>query len=341
MINRRQWLQGAALAALVPGAAISRATVASAVSAWRAGPALPFATQEIYPAAHRGRLYVAGGIGRRLGVPVFNDACASLALDYADSGTPWRAEAELPDSRHHGQLASLAGKLWLFGGFTGSLSGGVWRMRDSVHTLAEDGWQPRFKLPKPRAEGVAAERSGSLHLVSGQSPKGESNRSRSDHVEVTDHWHFDAAEQRWRDLAPIPTARNSACGGWLGDDLVVTGGRTSEGNLSVTEIYDAREDRWRTAAPLPLPQAGTAAGVVGGSLYVFGGEIFQPEAKVFAQVWRYDGALDAWFAEPSMPTPRHGLGAVVSDDQILLIGGATQPSASGTSDVVEVFTPVG
>lgn len=257
----------------------------------------------------------------------------------ASDGVEWRAESDLPDGRHHGQLASLADQLWLFGGFTGSLTGGVWRMRDSVHTLGEEGWRPRFSMPEPRAEGVATMRSGALHLVSGQSPKGEANRVRSDHAEVRDHWHFDPIEQRWRDLAPIPTPRNSACGGWLGDDLVITGGRTSAGNLGVTEIYDAREDRWRSAAPLPLPQAGTAAGVVGTSLYVFGGEIFQPEAKVFAEVWRYDFALDRWFAEPSMPTPRHGLGAVVSGGEIVLVGGATAPSGNGTSDVVEIFAP--
>lgn len=336
MINRRQWLQGAALGALLPGSLGARAD-----SVWRSGPAMPFVAQEIYPAVHQSRLYVAGGIGRRLGVPMFNDGCASLALGLqGPEGTAdWREEPELPDSRHHGQLASLANQLWLMGGFTGSITGGIWRMRDSVHTLGDDGWRPRFKLPKPRAEGVAATRAGALHLVSGQSPKGEANRSRSDHLEVTDHWHFDAKEQRWRDLAPIPTARNSACGGWLGDALIVTGGRTSAGNLSVTEIYDAKEDRWRSAAPLPLPQAGIASGVVGQSLYVFGGEIFQPEAKVFGEVWRYDFAQDRWFSEPSMPTPRHGHGAVVSGNEILLVGGATKPSGSGTSAVVEVFTP--
>lgn len=39
-----------------------------------------------------------------------------------------------------------------------------------------------------------------------------------------------------------------------------------------------------------------------------------------------------------MPTPRHGLGAVVLDNAIWLVGGATKPSGVDTSAVVEAFT---
>jgi hypothetical protein len=39
-----------------------------------------------------------------------------------------------------------------------------------------------------------------------------------------------------------------------------------------------------------------------------------------------------------MPTPRHGLGAVVIGDAAYLVGGAKRPSGNDTADTVEAFT---
>ncbi len=292
---------------------------------------MPFATQEIYAAAHKGRLYVAGGIAARVGVPYFTSRVVSY--DPVDDG--WREEPELPEPLHHVALVSTGEDLLAVGGFNGGYTH-VWRMRDSVYKLTPDGWMSVGNLPQPQAEGVVAtSRNGRVHLVGGQSPKGEANSVRSDHAEVHDHWMLE--DGGWRDVQPIPTARNSATGGWLGDQLVVAGGRTSAGNLATTEIYDARIDAWHEGAPMPQPQAGTASVVIGNDLLVFGGEIFLPEANVFAEVWRYSLVHDQWTPLPSLPTPRHGLGAGLIGGGVYVVGGATKPGGRGTSDLNEVL----
>lgn len=299
---------------------------------WQSGPPLPVNIQEIYPAVHDGGLYVAGGIAARLGIPYFTDAC----FLYSPSDRRWIEAAALPEARHHAALVSAKGRLLLAGGFNGGYTH-VWRMRDTVHELTADGWQTRPPLPRPIAEGVLAARGdGAVHLVTGQSPKGEANKARSDHTEITDHWFWDLGG-KWEAAAPIPTPRNSATGGWVGDQFIVAGGRTRKGNLSVTEIYDGREDRWRNAAPMPLPQAGTASVVDDDGLIVFGGEIFKPEARVFPNVWRYSLTADEWTALPDLPTPRHGLGAGLIDGRIYVVGGATAPGGRGTSNANEVM----
>ena len=89
---------------------------------------------------------------------------------------------------------------------------------------------------------------------------------------------------------------------------------------------------------MPLPQAGTAGVTTGGALYVFGGEIFVPEAAVFANVWKYDLAADSWTPMPDLPTPRHGLGAGLLGSHIHVVGGATKPGGSGTSNAHEAIT---
>ncbi len=294
---------------------------------------MPIQTQELYPAVHSGRLWVAGGIARRMGLPFFTAGVWS----YDIAADAWRDEPELPEARHHAAMVSTGERLFVVGGFNGSMTA-VWKMLDNVLVLENGEWKTFGKMPQPQAEGVLAHLTDSIvHLATGQTRRGEANSARSDHTEVTSHWRWDTSDNTWEAAAPIPTPRNSATGGWVERELVVTGGRTAAGNLAVTEIYDADEDRWRDGAPMPLPQAGTASVVHDGSLIVFGGEIFQPEADVFPNVWRYHLAKDEWEALPDMPTPRHGIGAGLIGDSAIVVGGATEPGGRGTTGVVEAL----
>ena len=313
--------------------ATSSAAFAASDTYWRTAKPLPLNIQELYPAVNRGRLYVAGGIAAKLGAPYFTDVC----LSYDPVEDKWREEHSLPEDRHHAALGSAANRLFLVGGFNGGYTH-IWRMRGEMHELTPDGWEPRSSLPAPQAEGVLATApDGYLHLVTGQSPRGSANKARSDHQEVSLHWRYDLSANRWEPAAPIPTPRNSATGGWFGNELIVAGGRTATGNLDVTEVYDLKEDKWRTTAPLPLPQAGTAGAVVDDGLIVFGGEIFYPEADVFANVWHFHVAKGVWRALPDLPTPRHGIGAGRIGDEVFVIGGATQPGGRGTTNLNEVL----
>ncbi|MEM7359606.1 MAG: kelch repeat-containing protein [Pseudomonadota bacterium] len=325
-MNRRQFVQSGLLAFAAPMAMAD-------TSPWRSAAPIPINTQELYPAVHQGRLYVAGGIAAKLGVPYFTNACYS----YDHKRDEWRAEADLPMDLHHAALVSTGQQLFLVGGFNGAYTH-TWRMQSAVYELTTEGWQAQTALPAPQAEGVLSTASdGAIHLVTGQSPRGEANSKRSDHREVVNHWRWQPGDSRWLEAAPIPTPRNSATGGWYGDQLIVSGGRTARGNLSETEIYDAREDKWRSAAPLPLPQAGTAGAMSDEGLIVFGGEIFQPRADVFKEVWHYRFSSDSWEALADMPTPRHGNGAGRIGNDIYVIGGATKPGGSGTSNLNEVY----
>lgn len=333
MITRRELIHSTALLSLGAMQAYAQSPVLGQLGKWQAAAALPIQTQELYPTAHKGRVYVAGGIAAKLGVPYFSKACFA----YHPADDHWYDTADLPEARHHAALISTGDHLYMVRGFHGSYTS-IWQMRDTVHVLGESGWVPTTSLPQPQAEGVlASHRSGVIHLVSGQSPKGDANSQRSDHQEVGAHWRWLGEHSRWESAAPIPTPRNSASGGWFNDQLIVCGGRTARGNLNATEIYDAQEDRWRTAAPMPTPQAGHASAIIPDGLMVFGGEIFSPQAKVFDDVWVYRISTDSWHRQAPLPTPRHGLGAVRINNRIYVVGGATAPGGSGTSNLNEVL----
>lgn len=331
-MNRRNAL--ALLASLPLSFSFARSHAGQTQEAgWHAVAALPMRAQEIYGAVHNQQLVTAGGLAVTLGVPQFNARCYS----YQPEQNQWSRLADLPENLHHAALTSSAGQLYQIGGFNGALSH-LWRMRSAAYRLSSQGWVRAVDLPKPQAEGVlSTAEDQAIHLVTGQSPHSQANRSRSDHREVNDHWRWQPGTDKWERAAPIPTARNSASGGWVDGQLVVAGGRTAAGNLKHTEIYHPKEDKWRSAAPMPLAQAGTAAVVSGNKLIVIGGEIFTPEARVFGNVWAYDITTDEWQPLPHLATPRHGLAAGLIDNRIYTVGGAIRPSGSGTSDITEAL----
>jgi len=333
-MKRRNFVKSAIALTATPQLSIAQPSSTKSVNAtWTIAKPLPIPTQELYPAVHKGKLYVAGGIASRLAAPYFTDRFFS----YDPAANNWNEETSLPESLHHAALVNCKDRLFLVGGFNGGYSH-VWRMREHVYEYLSGEWKTHTPLPAPQAEGVLTCHQDEIHLVSGQSPKDRANQERSDHQEISAHLIWQPGDSQWQTAAPIPLARNSATGGWVGDQLIICGGRNSAGNFSDTHIYDKAEDKWRDAKPMPLPQAGTASVVVDDGLIVFGGEIFIPESGVFKNVWRYSLSKDNWTPYPDMPTPRHGIGAGKIDDKIYVVGGATRPSGKGTSSLNEVLS---
>lgn len=310
--------------------------------AWLAPkPPLPFAIQEIYPALHKGRIHIAGGLlgegGRVVGV-------SDRHIAYNPATGASETLKKLPAATHHPQLVSCRGQLFLLGGFRTNPGAVNWIMTPSTQLYlhdTEDGWSGLADAPAPHAEAVSVATGDRIHIVGGRTPKGAANLAYGDHADTDHHLVYDIAANSWTKAAPALTKRNSATGGMINGLWHVAGGRhVVDGPSDAHEVYDPKEDRWRAAAPMPKGSGagGNAAGVINGQLYVFGGEYFHDGGKVHAEVWRYDPKADAWHAATPMPTPRHGLGAVVIDDAVWLVGGAKKPSGSDTSNAVERFT---
>jgi N-acetylneuraminic acid mutarotase len=304
---------------------------------WRAGPALPIAVQEIYPALHQGRIHLAGGFISD-GESISGVTDRHLVLEVG-TGT-WSDLPALPIPRHHPNLISFQDRLLAIGGFQASSEDAAWVMQSGVWVFHDGAWTDGPALPQPNGESVTAVLGDGLHVCGGRAPLGATNQAWNDHVDIGDHFILPQLDATWHRAAPLPTARNSAAAAVIGSHWHVVGGRTvANGNTPAHEVYDLSEDRWRTAAPMPQGQGGLAAACLGGKLYAFGGEFFNNGGGVHAEGWVYDPVTDAWSALPDMPHPRHGLGAVVIGDEIYLIGGARRVGGSQTSNLVEVFVP--
>lgn len=295
--------------------------------------------QEIYPALHKGRIHVVGGLlgegGRVVGV-----SDRHVAYDPATGAS--ELQTALPAPRHHPQAVSVGGRLYLLGGFATNPGAVNWIMQDQTLVLDEaaGAWRTLAAAPSPHGESTASVVGQHIHIVGGRAPKGAANLAYGDHADTDHHLVYDTVANAWSTAAPALSKRNSAAGAMIGGLWHVAGGRhVSDGPSDAHEIYDPKEDRWRKAAPMPKGSGagGNAAGVIAGKLYVFGGEYFHDGGKVHAEVWAYDPKTDAWEAAAAMPTPRHGLGGVTIGDGVWLVGGAKKPSGVETSAAVERF----
>ncbi len=324
---------GLTTAAAAPGAF---AELPLHAKGWHDGPALPEPVQEIYPCLHGGKIHLAGGFIAENG-KITGPTAAHHAFD--PSLGLWAPRAPLPVARHHPQLISFRGSLYCIGGFE-SRETGAWQMQGDMwlYNDAENDWEWAPDLPVPNAESVTAAIGRELFLVGGRIPKADRNLDWTDHTDTAAAWGFDGSH--WFDVAPMPTARNSAAAAVIDGWLHVVGGRTvNGGNTAVHEVYDPASDRWERLAPMPQAQGGLAAAAVGPDLYAFGGEYFGGGGGVFRQAWRYESLRDRWRAIPDMPKPRHGLGAVAAGRDIYVIGGARKASGNETSAAVEIYTP--
>lgn len=337
MTRRGALAVGAASLGFAGSARSETPIVPSQSAAWRAGPSLPYAAQEIYPAAHLGRIHLAGGFIAKAG-EISGATDRHIALDPA-SGV-WSEAAVLPRPRHHPNLVSFAGALLALGGFEVKSEQAIWVMQSGTWAYDGDVWRDGPSLPQPNGESVLGVLKGQLHVCAGRHPAGLANASWTDHTDIADHFVLTGLGDAWARAAPLPTARNSAAAAVLDAGWHVVGGRTvSGGNTAAHEVYDHHEDRWRTAAPMPQAQGGLAAAEMGGQLFAFGGEYFDKGGGVYPDCWAYAPATDTWDALPNMPHPRHGLGAVALGREIYLIGGARRVGGTETSDLVEIFSP--
>ncbi len=305
---------------------------------WEARADIPYRVQEVYPALHKGQIYLAGGFSPDV-------ASASMGISdrvyiYNPESDAWHQGPSLPEPRHHPYLVSTGTELFSIGGFIAA-NGGQWNARTDVFRLDEAAgtWEKVADLLIPQSEPVAAYIGDKIYIASGRTPVGTQNANWTDQGDIDSLQVFDPATLDVSFGQAASIRRNSGAGAVIDGKLYVVGGRVvGGGNLTANEVFDPATGQWQTLAPMPNAQGGIAAAALDGHLYVFGGEFFNNTGGgVYSESWVYDPATDAWSSIADMPVPRHGLGAVTVGDEIFVIAGATQAGGVGTTNRLSVY----
>ena len=214
---------------------------------WEVRADIPYRVQEIYPALHQGRIYLAGGLSPD--VEPADQGISDRVYVYDPAADEWSQGPSLPEPRHHPYLVSTGSELFSIGGFTAA-NGGRWSASTDILRLDESAgaWVKVADLLIPQSETVAAHIDERIYVASGRAPTGTANAEWNDQGDIDSLQIFDPATL---DVSFGPSAsvrRNSAAGAVIDGKLYVVGGRVvNGGNRTTNEVFDPRRGsglRW-------------------------------------------------------------------------------------------------
>lgn len=133
----------------------------------------------------------------------------------------------------------------------------------------------------------------------------------------------------WREIAPLPSARQEVAVTALGKDVYVIGGLIPGGATNGVAVFDADSGQWSEAPPLLRTLHHAAAVQVDGLLYSIGG-FFGFTFNADNGVFEFNPELQQWREVAPLPQARGALAAAVIDGEIYAVGGSGPGGDSGS-----------
>jgi non-specific serine/threonine protein kinase len=252
-------------------------------------------------------------------------AAPSPTIGRVVSASVWRVLSSAPTARQQMASTVSGGVLWFFGGLTN----GVATTKVEGFDPAISAWEAGPDLPVKLHHDMAVLYHGDMVVMGGWIPQGSTLDA------VASNRVFVLRNGGWVELPAMHHARAAGAAAVVGDKIVVSGGQANHQLVPATEVFDGV--RWTDVAPIPTPRDHLAGATDGKFFYAVGGRDLSADKNVGA-VERYDPVTNVWARMPSLPTPRGGLGAVVSGSRLVTIGGESSTGVYGTVEVLDLRT---
>ena len=135
------------------------------------------------------------------------------------------------------------------------------------------------------------------------------------------------AEDSWKVLAPMPTARSMLGVAVVDGKIYAIGGISGTQNiLGTNEVYDPETNTWSSKTPMPTHRHSFGISVFQNKIYCIGGATtIKSDGYVTNVNEVYDPSTNTWENRTSMPNPRSHLEANTVGNKIYLIGGQGRP----------------
>ncbi len=170
-------------------------------------------------------------------------------------------------------------------------------------------WTELAHMPTARSGFAITSFDGDIYAIGGETSEGV-----TDIVE-----RYDPTTDSWELISPKPNAVVDAIAVVIGGEIFVPGGSEDNGAVTdVLEVYDPTTATWSSRSPLPDTLTRYAAVAFEGRLILFGG--WNGEEYV-DKVYEYDPLDDTWETIATLKEPRGDARAVISGNQIYLLGG--------------------
>lgn len=296
-------------------------------SGWEELPPMTGARAEATAAAVGSRIYVIGGVMEDF-LPVVSGT--EGRVDVYDVGTEsWQPGPALPLAINHATAVTVGEKIYVLGGYVGSLLftpvATTWVLDTSV-PLEEQKWLPFVPLPAPRAAHAAATDGHTIWVFGGIGEPGAISIGLPEafHERTVLSIDLDADVPAWQVLGLFPDVRDHLVGAYHDGKVYAIGGRDLlvQGITGRMDVLEVATGTWTVGPSLPTARGGGGAAVSNGSVYVVGGET---NTHAFDDAEAYDTSTGNWSAIPPMPSGRHGVGVVTVDGALYVEGGGPAP----------------
>ena len=248
----------------------------------------------------------------------------SVVLFCTADADQWVSKSNMPGARAYLASAVVDGKIYVVGGWTGSILSRV-----DVYDPLTDTWTRKADMPSP-SYGLAVEAvNGKIYAISGWN--GSSF--------VTPVGEYDPLTDTWTQKAEMPSPRYLHASAVVDEKIYVFAGYNGS-DVSRVDVYDPLADTWTRLADIPTARYGASAVAVDGKAYVISGEITTSsnQSRPTGAVEVYDPATDSWTRKPDMPLVQEASEAAVAvNGNIYLFGGWSETNVCLT--IVQAYDP--
>jgi N-acetylneuraminic acid mutarotase len=242
-------------------------------------------------------------------------------FDATGTSIVWEAIAPAPVDRAEALTATIAGKLYVFGGFSGS-AGPI--VRSDVYDPITNAWSRLPDLPRRLTHAGVAVDGHDVYFAGGYIGTGPGYEQQFGTNEV---WRFNVDTREYTRMVDLPT--ELAGGGLvaLGRQLHYFGGNNASRN-DVAVHYVLNLDNataWTSAAALPSGRSHLGYATLNGQIYAIGGQ-FGNDAALTTQnlvhVWD-PASPGAWTRLANLPaaTSHIASSTFVAGNRIIVAGG--------------------
>lgn len=308
------------------------AVVRLAHNTWSSGEPIPHAVTGAAAVAFGGKIYVFGGLDKRL-------SPYGKTQIYDPVANQWSTGASMPTPRWDLGAAALyqSGKSLIYT-VGGNSSEKTASSAVEAYDPQANSWSKQASLPFPNAPAVAVAL-GQLFAIGGYS-------SASGPLAAVYRYHTDT--NQWLKHDSMLVARSNPAIGVVpnasGEAIVVTGGIASSGYTADNEKFAHNRNRyWTEEPPAPIAVAYPCASEIdtrsGNPLFIAGGE---GSSGVTGAAESFRLEFREWATLAFMPQPLAGAASATFDRKLYCIGGASAGYPKNGDTIynnVQIYTP--
>jgi hypothetical protein len=278
--------------------------------------------------------------------------------------TMWKRRADMPGSREWPQLATIGGRIYVYGGLEPG-NPRRWAHRVDVYDPASSSWSILPSPPADWKQGTLATLDDRLFLFRRGGPGVAEYRPESKQWEVKpasgtfaigEAWPFQTrtvvvGRKAYTMFTEYGVAGSSFTyfveydfdtGAWTPrqsmafptPQLVAFDGRVYAFGEH-TSVYDPATGQWTEAARVDMPRLESAVAVYGDEIWLIGGHgvrAADTDGDITPTVVRFNPRRNEWHAGPALPVQRAAAAAITVNGRLFLMGGV-KPGTVFSSDL--------